>query len=86
MTIPGGGGVFSAPSGVSGLLAMLPNPALLQAALLQRPFSTCFPSRLLLLFFLPPWDLQVDASRCLLGIRASLVLINSMEGGWHCSS
>lgn len=57
--------------GVSGLLAMLPNPALLQAALLQHPFFPCFPSWLLLLFFLPLWDLQVDVSWCLLGIQAA---------------
>lgn len=71
MTVLGNGGAFSAPDGVSALLAVLPNPALLPAALLQHPFSTCIPSWLRLLFFLPPWDAQVDASQCLLGIRAA---------------
>jgi len=56
MTVPGSGGVFSAPNGVSDLLAVLPPPALPQAALLQllSPLAS-HPSSFD--FFLPLWDL-----------------------------
>ena len=86
MTVSGSGGVISAPNGVSGLLAVLPKPALLQAAFLQRPFSTCFPSWLLLLFFPSPMGFAGGCVPVSAWHLNSLILINSLEGGCRCSS